>query len=234
MRPAPASGAWVCTHCGNLEHMEREVACWKCGKGEMRCWPERPTEAKAVVRSFGDEPRPPPPPPTSVPGGGVTYRPPWAQLLVLAGRSAVQLASQPSHRHRPAWMPGGPSMAPGPTDCAQASSLPWWRPYKPDPEFEHPDLDLGFNGAYSPDRTFVSLVSLRKDLETRFPGTAAGTFRVSRTSCTLSAPHPRPTRPTASTRTSWRTTSGGQSFSRVTSTSTTRAPPRTRTSRSEP
>lgn len=51
----------------------------------------------------------------------------------------------------------------------KASSLPWWRPYKPDPEFEHLDLDLGFNGAFSPDRTFVSLVFPRKDLE-RFPG----------------------------------------------------------------
>lgn len=26
---------WVCTHCGNIEYLEREVLCWKCGMGEM-------------------------------------------------------------------------------------------------------------------------------------------------------------------------------------------------------
>lgn len=28
-------GSWVCTNCGNCEEREREVTCWKCGKGEM-------------------------------------------------------------------------------------------------------------------------------------------------------------------------------------------------------
>lgn len=30
------NGIWRCTHCGNLEKVEREVMCWECGKGEMR------------------------------------------------------------------------------------------------------------------------------------------------------------------------------------------------------
>jgi len=28
-------GVWRCTFCGHVEKMEREVLCWKCGKGEM-------------------------------------------------------------------------------------------------------------------------------------------------------------------------------------------------------
>ena len=28
-------GHYVCTNCGNIEDKEREVICWKCGKGEM-------------------------------------------------------------------------------------------------------------------------------------------------------------------------------------------------------
>ena len=28
-------GAWMCTECGTFEHVEREVQCWTCGKGEM-------------------------------------------------------------------------------------------------------------------------------------------------------------------------------------------------------
>jgi len=26
---------WVCTRCGNIEYREREIMCWKCGRGEM-------------------------------------------------------------------------------------------------------------------------------------------------------------------------------------------------------
>ena len=26
---------WQCNHCGHVEHNEKEVLCWKCGKGEM-------------------------------------------------------------------------------------------------------------------------------------------------------------------------------------------------------
>ena len=26
---------WVCSNCGNTEDKEREIMCWKCGKGEM-------------------------------------------------------------------------------------------------------------------------------------------------------------------------------------------------------
>lgn len=26
---------WVCSNCGNVENKEREILCWKCGKGEM-------------------------------------------------------------------------------------------------------------------------------------------------------------------------------------------------------
>lgn len=28
-------GVWECLNCGNIEHIEREVRCWKCGIGEM-------------------------------------------------------------------------------------------------------------------------------------------------------------------------------------------------------
>ena len=28
-------GSYACTNCGNTEYKEREVICWKCGKGEM-------------------------------------------------------------------------------------------------------------------------------------------------------------------------------------------------------
>lgn len=28
-------GAYYCTNCDNVEAKEREVICWKCGKGEM-------------------------------------------------------------------------------------------------------------------------------------------------------------------------------------------------------
>jgi hypothetical protein len=26
---------WVCNNCDNIEFYEREIICWKCGKGEM-------------------------------------------------------------------------------------------------------------------------------------------------------------------------------------------------------
>ena len=26
---------WMCTNCDNIEFHEREIICWKCGKGEM-------------------------------------------------------------------------------------------------------------------------------------------------------------------------------------------------------
>jgi len=29
------SGYWACSKCDNIEFVEREVKCWKCGKGEM-------------------------------------------------------------------------------------------------------------------------------------------------------------------------------------------------------
>lgn len=29
------SGYYQCTHCGQIEHVEQEVLCWKCGIGEM-------------------------------------------------------------------------------------------------------------------------------------------------------------------------------------------------------
>ena len=32
-------GNYVCTNCGNCEDKEKEVICWKCGKGEM-VWTE--------------------------------------------------------------------------------------------------------------------------------------------------------------------------------------------------
>lgn len=31
----PIKGVYVCTNCMNVEHKEREVYCWHCGKGEM-------------------------------------------------------------------------------------------------------------------------------------------------------------------------------------------------------
>jgi hypothetical protein len=34
-RPKNPHGAWMCTHCGTLEHVEREVGCWQCRLGEM-------------------------------------------------------------------------------------------------------------------------------------------------------------------------------------------------------
>lgn len=34
-RRSEARETWVCNACGNVEHKEREVACWECGKGEM-------------------------------------------------------------------------------------------------------------------------------------------------------------------------------------------------------
>lgn len=42
-RPSEAKGRWVCNACGNTEDKEREVSCWKCGKGEMIY--TRPTSA---------------------------------------------------------------------------------------------------------------------------------------------------------------------------------------------
>lgn len=29
------NGYYQCTHCSCIEHVEREVSCWKCGIGEM-------------------------------------------------------------------------------------------------------------------------------------------------------------------------------------------------------
>jgi hypothetical protein len=26
---------WICNQCSHVENKEREVICWKCGKGEM-------------------------------------------------------------------------------------------------------------------------------------------------------------------------------------------------------
>lgn len=26
---------WICTNCGRIVYLEREVVCWKCGIGEM-------------------------------------------------------------------------------------------------------------------------------------------------------------------------------------------------------
>jgi hypothetical protein len=38
-RPQPPTrvrkGSYVCSNCGNTEEVEREITCWKCGKGEM-------------------------------------------------------------------------------------------------------------------------------------------------------------------------------------------------------
>ena len=28
-------GYWACTYCKNVENKEREILCWKCGRGEM-------------------------------------------------------------------------------------------------------------------------------------------------------------------------------------------------------
>ena len=37
----PLSGVYACTRCDNIEAIEREVTCWKCGKGEMAWYPAR-------------------------------------------------------------------------------------------------------------------------------------------------------------------------------------------------
>jgi len=37
---------WVCSNCGNTEYREREIICWKCGKGDMNH--VRTTEAHAM------------------------------------------------------------------------------------------------------------------------------------------------------------------------------------------
>lgn len=29
------SNYWKCCECGNIEFSEREIICWKCGRGEM-------------------------------------------------------------------------------------------------------------------------------------------------------------------------------------------------------
>jgi uncharacterized OB-fold protein len=34
-RALPKAGWYRCTNCGNVETFEREVWCWRCGKGEM-------------------------------------------------------------------------------------------------------------------------------------------------------------------------------------------------------
>lgn len=34
---AADKGKWVCNCCGHTETREKEIKCWKCGKGEMIC-----------------------------------------------------------------------------------------------------------------------------------------------------------------------------------------------------
>ena len=43
-RLEPPKGWWQCTNCDNVETFEREVMCWRCGKGEM-AYVERNTHA---------------------------------------------------------------------------------------------------------------------------------------------------------------------------------------------
>jgi len=40
------SGYWACSKCDNIEFFEREVKCWKCGKGEMLY------QDKSMLRDF--------------------------------------------------------------------------------------------------------------------------------------------------------------------------------------
>lgn len=44
-------GLYVCTNCGNPEFKEREVICWRCGKGEMvwRAWPKLVKKLEAAA-----------------------------------------------------------------------------------------------------------------------------------------------------------------------------------------
>lgn len=39
IRSNPKRGLYHCTNCSNVEEAEREVICWRCGKGEM-VWKE--------------------------------------------------------------------------------------------------------------------------------------------------------------------------------------------------
>ena len=46
-------GHYVCTNCGNTEDKEREVICWKCGKGEMvYTYPAYSEETKQYAREL--------------------------------------------------------------------------------------------------------------------------------------------------------------------------------------
>lgn len=64
-RASEAKGRWVCNACGNTEDKEREVSCWKCGKGEMIY--TRPTSAEfdpehcPTCREWANRHRPPDP-----------------------------------------------------------------------------------------------------------------------------------------------------------------------------
>ena len=58
-------GKWVCNACGNTEKSEREIGCWKCGKGEMiytrtrhwwdwlKVWRRKPYKT-ALCRAYSD------------------------------------------------------------------------------------------------------------------------------------------------------------------------------------
>lgn len=44
------TGFMQCTKCGVIEHREREVICWTCGKGEM-VWRPSPQRKKEEPRN---------------------------------------------------------------------------------------------------------------------------------------------------------------------------------------
>ena len=35
--PTKKDGYYECSYCGVIQHLEEEIKCWECGKGDM-CW----------------------------------------------------------------------------------------------------------------------------------------------------------------------------------------------------